>query len=76
SNFSKISSYLLNVAVDDQDHTAEWLHRGRVISAVTSLEKPVRGCRRFALGVLRFHAHGQRNFQFCIHHFELSRFNL
>ncbi|MBY3065614.1 LysR family transcriptional regulator ArgP [Rhizobium laguerreae] len=56
SNFSKSSPYLLNVAVDDQDHTAEWLQRGRVIAAVTSLEKPVRGCRRFALGVLRYHA--------------------
>ncbi|MBY5818603.1 LysR family transcriptional regulator ArgP [Rhizobium leguminosarum] len=56
SSFAKSSSYLLNVAVDDQDHTAEWLQRGRVIAAVTSLEKPVRGCRRFALGVLRYHA--------------------
>ncbi|AGS22299.1 LysR family transcriptional regulator ArgP [Rhizobium etli] len=56
SNFSKTSSYLLNVAVDDQDHTAEWLQRGRVIAAVTSLEKPIRGCRRFALGTLRYNA--------------------
>jgi LysR family transcriptional regulator (chromosome initiation inhibitor) len=56
SSFARSSSYLLNVAVDDQDHTAEWLQRGRVIAAVTSLEKPVRGCRRFALGILRYHA--------------------
>ncbi|RFB93259.1 LysR family transcriptional regulator [Rhizobium leguminosarum bv. trifolii] len=56
STFARNSSYLLNIAVDDQDHTAEWLQRGRVIAAVTSLEKPVRGCRRFALGVLRYHA--------------------
>ncbi|MBB2752442.1 UNVERIFIED_ORG: LysR family transcriptional regulator (chromosome initiation inhibitor) [Rhizobium aethiopicum] len=56
SNFARNSSHLLNIAVDDQDHTAEWLQRGRVIAAVTSLEKPVRGCRRFALGVLRYHA--------------------
>lgn len=56
SSFAKRSSYLLNIAVDDQDHTAEWLRRGRVIAAVTSLEKPVSGCRRFALGALRYHA--------------------
>ncbi|PDT37850.1 ArgP/LysG family DNA-binding transcriptional regulator [Rhizobium sp. M10] len=56
SAFARNSSYLLNIAVDDQDHTAEWLQRGRVIAAVTSLEKPIRGCRRFALGVLRYHA--------------------
>ncbi len=56
SNFAKSSPYLLNIAVDDQDHTAEWLQRGRVIAAVTSLEKPVSGCRRFSLGALRYHA--------------------
>lgn len=41
SNFARRSPYLLNIAVDDQDHTAEWLGRGRVIAAVTSLEKPI-----------------------------------
>jgi LysR family transcriptional regulator (chromosome initiation inhibitor) len=56
SNFAKSSQYLLNIAVDDQDHTAEWLGRGRVIAAVTSLEKPIQGCRRVALGALRYHA--------------------
>jgi len=56
SNFATASPYLLNITVDDQDHTAEWLQRGRVIAAVTSLEKPVAGCRRFSLGALRYHA--------------------
>ncbi|OWV83695.1 LysR family transcriptional regulator [Rhizobium sp. N122] len=67
STFARNSSYLLNIAVDDQDHTAEWLQRGRVIAAVTSLEKPVRGCRRFALGVLRYHATATPDF--VAHHF-------
>ena len=56
SAFTHQSSFLLNVAVDDQDHTAEWLQRGRVLAAVTSLEKPVRGCRVTPLGFLRYHA--------------------
>ncbi|MCB4770366.1 LysR family transcriptional regulator ArgP [Ancylobacter sp. Lp-2] len=56
ANVAKRSQYLLNIAVDDQDHTAEWLRRGRVVAAVTSLEKPVRGCRRTPLGTLRYHA--------------------
>jgi LysR family transcriptional regulator (chromosome initiation inhibitor) len=56
ANFSRASPHLLNIAVDDQDHTAEWLQRGRVIAAVTSLEKPIAGCRRFSLGALRYHA--------------------
>jgi LysR family transcriptional regulator (chromosome initiation inhibitor) len=56
SGFAKTSGYLLNIAVDDQDHTAEWLQRGRVLAAVTSLEKPVQGCRVTPLGSLRYHA--------------------
>lgn len=56
SNFTKQSQYLLNIAVDDQDHTAEWLQRGRVLAAVTSLEKPIQGCRRLSLGALRYRA--------------------
>ncbi|MFD2250749.1 LysR family transcriptional regulator (chromosome initiation inhibitor) [Pseudochelatococcus lubricantis] len=56
SAFTRNSAYLLNVAVDDQDHTAEWLQRGRVLAAVTSLAKPVQGCRVTPLGALRYHA--------------------
>ncbi|MFT4182238.1 MAG: LysR family transcriptional regulator ArgP [Rhizobium sp.] len=62
ANFAKSSPYLLNIAVDDQDHTAEWLRRGRVIAAVTSLEKPISGCRRFSLGALRYHATASPDF--------------
>ncbi len=62
ANFSKSSSCLLNVSVDDQDHTAEWLQRGRVVAAVTSVEKPVSGCRRFSLGALRYHATASPDF--------------
>ena len=62
SNFAKRSQYLLNIAVDDQDHTAEWLRRGRVIAAVTSLEKPITGCRRTSLGALRYHATASPDF--------------
>jgi len=45
---------LLDVAVDDQDHTAEWLRRGRVLAAVTALATPVQGCRSRRLGALRY----------------------
>lgn len=56
SAFSRTSDYLLNLAIDDEDHTAEWLQRGRVLAAVTSLAKPVQGCRAIPLGALRYHA--------------------
>ena len=62
SSFAKQSRYLLNIAVDDQDHTAQWLQRGRVLAAVTSLEKPIQGCRRLSLGALRYRATASPDF--------------
>lgn len=56
SDFSRRSRYLLNIALDDEEHTAEWLQRGRVLAAVTSLEKPIPGCRCTPIGALRYHA--------------------
>ncbi|WP_337268711.1 LysR family transcriptional regulator ArgP [Oryzifoliimicrobium ureilyticus] len=56
ADFTRTTPYLVNLSVDDQDHTAEWLRGGRVMAAVTSLEKPIAGCRRFALGALRYRA--------------------
>lgn len=60
--FARDSAYLLNIAVDDEDHTAEWLHRGRVLAAVTSLAVPVRGCRVIPLGALRYQATASPDF--------------
>lgn len=62
ANFARRSPYLLSIAVDDQDHTAEWLRRGQVLAAVTSLERPIQGCRRTALGALRYHATASPDF--------------
>lgn len=56
TRFTGHSRHLVNIAIDDEEHTAEWLRRGRVIAAVTSLEQPVRGCRRLSLGALRYRA--------------------
>jgi LysR family transcriptional regulator (chromosome initiation inhibitor) len=62
SSFARRSAYLFNIAIDDEDHTAEWLRRGQVIAAVSSLEKPVQGCRRMFLGALRYHATASPDF--------------
>ena len=56
SAFARGSDYLLNIAVDDQDCTADWLRRGRVLGAVTALGKPVQGCRSVSLGAIRYRA--------------------
>jgi LysR family transcriptional regulator (chromosome initiation inhibitor) len=46
----------IEIVVDDQDHTAEWLRSGRVLGAVTAEARPVQGCRVRALGVMRYRA--------------------
>lgn len=54
--FVQDTGYLLSIAIDDEDYTAEWLERGRVLAAVTSLSKPIKGCRVSQLGALRYQA--------------------
>lgn len=54
ADFGHESATLLNLTLDDEDHTAEWLRRGHVLAAVTSLRAPVQGCRSRRLGVLRY----------------------
>lgn len=54
--FTESSKAMLKIAVDDQDYTADWLRRGHVVAAVTSLDKPVAGCKVSPLGRLRYHA--------------------
>ena len=56
ARFSRVSRHQVRISVDDQDHTAEWLERGRVLAAVSSLETTVPGCKRHALGALRYRA--------------------
>lgn len=44
----------LNLTLADEDHTAEWLRRGYVLGAVTSVGTAVQGCRIRRLGALRY----------------------
>ncbi len=45
---------LLDLSLDDQEHTAEWLRSGEVVAAVTALAQAVPGCRSMPLGRLRY----------------------
>jgi LysR family transcriptional regulator, chromosome initiation inhibitor len=56
AGFAAQTGYLFNLAIEDQDHTAEWLRRGQVLAAVTSLDQAVQGCMVRPLGRLRYHA--------------------
>lgn len=60
--FTAETGHLLDIAVDDEGQTADWLAHGRVVAAVTSREKPIPGCRRVALGSLRYLATASPDF--------------
>jgi LysR family transcriptional regulator (chromosome initiation inhibitor) len=45
---------LLDVVIDDQDHTHALLRSGDVIGCVTALAEPMRGCLSEPLGVTRY----------------------
>ena len=45
---------LVELAVDHQDHTAEWLRSGAVLAAVTATARPAAGCNSRPLGSMRY----------------------
>lgn len=52
--FAAASPVLMEVAVDDQDHTTEWLRSGTVLAAVTATARPAAGCNSQPLGAMRY----------------------
>lgn len=54
---------LLDIVVDDQDHTAEWLRRGEVLAAVTAHALPVQGCRAVRIGGIGYAATASPGFR-------------
>ena len=52
--FAAARPVLMEVAVDDQDHTSEWLRSGAVVAAVTGVARPASGCNSRALGAMRY----------------------
>ncbi len=52
--FAADNPVLMEVAVDDQDHTAEWLRSGAVLAAVTGTARPATGCNSHPLGTMRY----------------------
>lgn len=62
ARFTRETGHLLDMAMDDQDHTADWLRRGEVLAAVTGIAQPVQGCRSLRLGALRYRATASPDF--------------
>ncbi len=54
AGFAADAHVLVDVAVDDQDHTAEWLRTGAVLAAVTASARAAAGCNSRALGAMRY----------------------
>jgi LysR family transcriptional regulator, chromosome initiation inhibitor len=54
TGFAAQAPVLLHVAVDDQDHTVEWLRSGAVLAAVTGTARPATGCNSVSLGAMRY----------------------
>ena len=52
--FLRTDRALLNVAIDDQEHTQDWLRAGDVLAAVTADSQPVQGCESILLGKLKY----------------------
>ncbi|HEY9264790.1 MAG TPA: LysR family transcriptional regulator ArgP [Mycobacterium sp.] len=52
--FDTLSDVLLDVRIEDQDHSARLLRDGVVMGAVTTERTPVTGCRVQPLGVMRY----------------------
>ena len=54
ADFVRREPALMDVALDDEAHTAEWLRTSEVLAAVTAGTRVVQGCNRIALGRLRY----------------------
>jgi LysR family transcriptional regulator, chromosome initiation inhibitor len=53
---------LVEVRIEDQDHSARLLREGLVMGAVTTERRPVPGCRVYALGAMRYVPVASRSF--------------
>ena len=60
--FSVDHPVLIEVSVDDQDHTNDWLRSGAVMAAVTASARPAPGCNSRPLGAMRYVAAASPDF--------------
>lgn len=52
--FAATAPVLMELAVDDQDYTSEWLRSGKVLAAVTGTARAATGCNSRPLGAMRY----------------------
>lgn len=54
TEFAAQAPVLLQLSVDDEGHTAQWLRSGSVLAAVTANVQPASGCSSLPLGKMRY----------------------
>lgn len=54
ASFAADAPVLMQVAVDDEEHTADWLRSGAVLAAVSSAPRAPAGCNSQPLGAMRY----------------------
>lgn len=54
ARFAAETGALLDLVLDDEAHTADWLRSGEVLAAVTADPTPVSGCRIHPLGPIEY----------------------
>ena len=52
--FGATGEAVVDVSLDDEGHTADWLRTGKVLAAVTATAGAVQGCRSVPLGRMRY----------------------
>lgn len=62
AEFAARAPVLVQLAVDDQDHTGEWLRSGAVLAAVTGTARAAAGCNSHPLGAMRYVAAAEPGF--------------
>jgi LysR family transcriptional regulator, chromosome initiation inhibitor len=62
ASFARDAPVLVELAVDDQDHTTEWLRSGKVLAAVTGTARAAAGCNCQPLGSMRYLATASPDF--------------
>lgn len=54
ASFTRAGNELLDISIDDQDHTAKRIKEGAVMAAVTATSTPITGCNTWPLGSMRY----------------------
>ncbi len=62
SAFTRDGNELLDISIDDQDHTAKRIREGEVMAAVTATSSAIPGCNTWPLGRMRYVAAASPDF--------------